>query len=68
MRAERGLCAIEDGHPTRRHRDSYRQPPRENACAASRTDARLRAEQERPLRGVARLRRAADNRSSHHKA
>ncbi|GGQ20072.1 hypothetical protein [Streptosporangium pseudovulgare] len=39
----------------------------ENAYAASRTDARLRAEQERPKKDIARLRRAI-NRSSHRKA
>lgn len=41
--------------------------PRENANATSRTDARLRAEQERPMKDIARLRRAI-NRSSHRKA
>lgn len=61
------LSDIEDGHLTRRRLDSYHRLLRENAFAASRTDARLRAEQERPMKDVARLRRAI-NRSSHHKA
>ncbi|NBM19895.1 ribosome small subunit-dependent GTPase A [Streptomyces sp. GC420] len=59
--------AIEDGHLTRRRLDSYHRLLRENAYAASRTDARLRAEQERPMKDIARLRRAI-NRSPHRKA
>ena len=61
------LSAVEDGHLTRRRLDSYHRLLRENAHAASRTDARLRAEQERPRKDIARLRRAI-NRSPHRKA
>ncbi|MET8051575.1 ribosome small subunit-dependent GTPase A [Streptosporangium sp. NPDC005286] len=52
------LAAIDDGHLTRRRLDSYHRLQRENAHAASRTDARLRAELERPKKHGARLRRA----------
>ncbi|WP_232835831.1 hypothetical protein [Actinocorallia populi] len=43
---------------TWRRLDSYHRLQRENAHAASRTDARLRAELERPKKQGARLRRA----------
>jgi len=52
------LAAVESGRITRRRLDSYHRLLRENAYAASRTDARLRAEQERPKKDIARLRRA----------
>ncbi|OAH10292.1 ribosome small subunit-dependent GTPase A [Streptomyces jeddahensis] len=52
------LAAVESGHLTRRRLDSYRRLLRENAYAASRTDARLRAAQERPKKDIARMRRA----------
>ncbi|WP_203187519.1 ribosome small subunit-dependent GTPase A [Streptomyces pratensis] len=52
------LSAMEDGHLTRRRLDSYHRLRRENAYAASRTDARLRAELERPKKHGALLRRA----------
>lgn len=52
------LAAIEDGHLTRRRLDSYHRLQRENAHAASRTDARLRAELERPKKQIARQVRA----------
>ncbi|MEU9888781.1 hypothetical protein [Sphaerisporangium sp. NPDC051011] len=61
------LAAVESGRLTRRRLDGYRRLLRENAYAASRTDARLRAERERPKKDIARLRRAI-NRSSHRKA
>ncbi|MFI7493680.1 ribosome small subunit-dependent GTPase A [Kocuria sp. M4R2S49] len=61
------LSAIEDGHLARRRLDSYHRLQRENAHAASRTDARLRAELERPTKEIARMRRAI-NRSSHRRA
>lgn len=40
------LAAVEDGTLPQRRLDSYRRLLRENAWAASRTDARLRAEHE----------------------
>ncbi|WP_246053028.1 ribosome small subunit-dependent GTPase A [Actinocorallia herbida] len=52
------LAAVEDGLLTRRRLDSYHRLQRENTHAASRTDARLRAELERPKKQGARLRRA----------
>ncbi|GAA1675829.1 putative ribosome biogenesis GTPase RsgA [Citricoccus zhacaiensis] len=52
------LTAIEDGHLTRRRLDSYHRLQRENAHTASRTDARLRAELERPKKQIARQARA----------
>ncbi|MGW7288064.1 hypothetical protein ACWGH4_21555 [Streptomyces sp. NPDC054847] len=61
------LSAIDDGHLTRRRLDGYHRLLSENSCAAFRTDARPRAEQERPRKDIARLRRAV-NRPSHHKA
>lgn len=59
--------AVEDGRLTRRRLDSYHRLQRENAYAASRTDARLRAEQEKPKKQGARLRRALKQ-SPHFKA
>ncbi|WP_299535840.1 ribosome small subunit-dependent GTPase A [uncultured Streptomyces sp.] len=52
------LAAVEDGRLTRRRLDSYHRLQRENAHAASRTDARLRAELERPRKQIARHVRA----------
>ncbi|MER7053283.1 ribosome small subunit-dependent GTPase A [Streptomyces sp. NPDC000351] len=52
------LSAVEDGHLTRRRLDSYHRLQRENTYAASRTDARLRAELERPMKQIARQVRA----------
>ncbi|MGW3341664.1 ribosome small subunit-dependent GTPase A [Nonomuraea rubra] len=52
------LAAVEDGHLTQRRLDSYHRLQRENAHAVSRTDARLRAELERPKKEIARLVRA----------
>ncbi|MEU6844609.1 ribosome small subunit-dependent GTPase A [Streptomyces sp. NPDC046716] len=61
------LSAVEDGHLTGRRLDSYHRLRRENAHAAARTDARLRAELERPKKHGARLRRAIKQ-SPHFKA
>ncbi|XKK39086.1 ribosome small subunit-dependent GTPase A [Nocardiopsis sp. ARC36] len=52
------LAAVEDGRLAGRRLDSYHRLLRENAHAASRTDARLRAEMNRQDRQGARLRRA----------
>ncbi|MEE2056627.1 ribosome small subunit-dependent GTPase A [Rhodococcus artemisiae] len=52
------LSAVEEGHLTRRRLDSYHRLQRENAHAASRTDARLRAELERPKKQITRHIRA----------
>ncbi|MFE5240317.1 MULTISPECIES: ribosome small subunit-dependent GTPase A [unclassified Streptomyces] len=52
------LAAVEDGHLTRRRLDSYHRLQRENTYAASRTDARLRAELERPMKQISRQVRA----------
>ncbi|WP_338703248.1 ribosome small subunit-dependent GTPase A [Streptomyces sp. Q6] len=52
------LAAIENGHLTRRRLDSYHRLQRENTYAASRTDARLRAELERPRKEISRHLRA----------
>ncbi|MFB4300608.1 ribosome small subunit-dependent GTPase A [Actinomadura sp. NTSP31] len=52
------LAAVEDGHLTRRRLDSYHRLQRENTHAGSRTDARLRAELERPKKQIARQVRA----------
>ncbi len=52
------LAAVASGELTGRRLDSYHRLLRENAYAASRTDARLRAEQERPKKDIARMRRA----------
>ncbi|NED01024.1 GTPase RsgA, partial [Streptomyces sp. SID6648] len=48
------LAAVEDGRLTQRRLDSYHRLQRENTYAAARTDARLRAELERPLKQIAR--------------
>ncbi|GAA3981076.1 ribosome small subunit-dependent GTPase A [Streptomyces marokkonensis] len=61
------LAAVEDGHLTRRRLDSYHRLQRENTYAASRTDARLRAELERPMKQIARQVRALKQ-SPHFKA
>ncbi|MFE5207156.1 ribosome small subunit-dependent GTPase A [Streptomyces sp. NPDC056600] len=61
------LAAVEGGHLTRRRLDSYHRLQRENAHAAARTDARLRAELERPMKQITRQVRAL-KRSSHFKA
>ncbi|MEU9201336.1 ribosome small subunit-dependent GTPase A [Streptomyces sp. NPDC048332] len=61
------LSAVEEGHLTQRRLDSYHRLRRENAHAASRTDARLRAELERPLKEISRQLRAL-KRSPHFKA
>ncbi|MEU1217085.1 hypothetical protein ACFYSH_23920 [Streptomyces sp. NPDC005791] len=53
--------AVRNGHLTQRRLDGYHRRQRENAHAASRTDIRLRAEQERPMKDIARLPRAYDN-------
>lgn len=55
------LAAVEDERLTRRRLDSYHRLQRENAYAASRTDARLRAEQQRQDKRGARLIRAIKN-------
>ncbi|GAB2836925.1 ribosome small subunit-dependent GTPase A [Actinocorallia aurea] len=60
------LAAVEDGRLTRRRLDSYHRLQRENAYTASRADARLRAEQERPKKEIARLVREI-KRSAHRK-
>ncbi|MFD1815087.1 ribosome small subunit-dependent GTPase A [Rhodococcus gannanensis] len=49
------LAAVEEGRLTSRRLDSYHRLQRENAHAAARTDARLRAELERPRKQVSRL-------------
>lgn len=51
------LAAVEDGTLPRRRLDSYRRLLRENAWAASRTDARLRAEQRDRWRAISREQR-----------
>ncbi|MES0837368.1 hypothetical protein [Nocardiopsis tropica] len=51
-------AAVEDGRLTGRRPDSCHRLLRENAHAASRTDARLRAEMNRQAKQGARLRRA----------
>ncbi|WP_432182966.1 ribosome small subunit-dependent GTPase A [Streptomyces tendae] len=61
------LAAVEDGRLTRRRLDSYHRLQRENTYAASRTDARLRAELERPLKQISRQVRALKQ-SPHFKA
>jgi ribosome biogenesis GTPase len=61
------LAAVEDGRLTRRRLDSYHRLRRENAYAASRTDARLRAERERPRKQISRQVRALKQ-SPHFKA
>ncbi|WP_399946580.1 ribosome small subunit-dependent GTPase A [Streptomyces sp. BBFR25] len=52
------LAAVEGGHLPQRRLDSWHRLQRENAYAASRTDARLRAELERPMKQIARQVRA----------
>ncbi|WP_381560887.1 ribosome small subunit-dependent GTPase A [Streptomyces eurythermus] len=52
------LAAVEDGRLTQRRLDSYHRLQRENAYAAARTDARLRAELERPTKQISRQVRA----------
>ncbi|MEU8677725.1 GTPase RsgA [Streptomyces sp. NPDC048560] len=52
------LSAAENGHLTRRHLDGYHRLRREITYAASRTDARLRAELAPPKKHGALLRRA----------
>ncbi|WP_254716605.1 ribosome small subunit-dependent GTPase A [Actinomadura sp. WMMB 499] len=49
------LAAVEDGQLTQRRLDSYHRLQRENAYAASRIDARLRAERERTKKEITRL-------------
>ncbi|WP_031035454.1 ribosome small subunit-dependent GTPase A [Streptomyces sp. NRRL F-5650] len=61
------LAAVEDGRLTRRRLDSYHRLQRENTYAASRTDARLRAERERPRKQISRQVRALKQ-SPHFKA
>ncbi|TDD55030.1 hypothetical protein E1286_04795 [Nonomuraea terrae] len=61
------LAAVEGGYLTRRRLDSYHRLQRENTYAASRTDARLRAELERPMKQIARQVRALKQ-SPHFKA
>ncbi|TDD26086.1 ribosome small subunit-dependent GTPase A [Actinomadura sp. KC06] len=51
------LAAVEDGTLPRRRLDSYRKLLRENEWAASRTDARLRAERENRWKSVSRWQR-----------
>lgn len=53
-----GLSAVEDGRLPRLRLDGYHRLRRENAHAAARTDARLRAETKRQDKQGARLRRA----------
>ncbi|WP_373691967.1 ribosome small subunit-dependent GTPase A [Gordonia mangrovi] len=61
------LAAVESGDLPQRRLDNYRRLLRENAYAASRTDARLRAERERETKKeIARMRRAI-NRSGNRK-
>ncbi|MCG7523475.1 ribosome small subunit-dependent GTPase A [Streptomyces sp. OfavH-34-F] len=52
------LAAVADGRLTERRLDSYHRLERENAHAAARTDARLRAELERPMKQLSRQLRA----------
>jgi ribosome biogenesis GTPase len=52
------LAAIEDGEISQRRLDSYHRLLRENAYAASRTDARLRVGREGVKKGIAKKRRA----------
>lgn len=52
------LAAVEDGRLTRRRLDSYHRLQREITYAASRTDARLRAELKRPVKQISRQLRA----------
>ncbi|MFF9340425.1 MULTISPECIES: ribosome small subunit-dependent GTPase A [unclassified Streptomyces] len=60
-------AAVEDGSLTRRRLDSYHRLHRENDHALARTDARLRAELERPKKQIARHARALKQ-SPHFKA
>jgi ribosome biogenesis GTPase len=60
-------AAVRDGHLTRRRLDSYHRLQRENTYAVARTDARLRAELERPKKQIARHVRALKQ-SPHFKA
>ncbi|MGI5183622.1 hypothetical protein ACQEVZ_45950 [Dactylosporangium sp. CA-152071] len=62
-----GPAAVEDGYLTQRRFNSYHRLWRENTYAASRTDARLRGELQRPMKHGARLRRALKQ-SPHFKA
>lgn len=55
------LEAVAAGDLTQRRLDSYHRLQRENAYAASRTDARLRAEREKPKKDIARMRRAINH-------
>ncbi|MGV9792727.1 MULTISPECIES: ribosome small subunit-dependent GTPase A [unclassified Gordonia (in: high G+C Gram-positive bacteria)] len=55
------LAAVETDRLTQRRLDSYRRLQRENAYAASRTDARLRAEQRRHDKHLTRTIRAVKN-------
>lgn len=48
------LSAVEDGRLTQRRLESYHRLQRENTYAASRTDARLRAERERSRKQISR--------------
>ncbi|MGB7982649.1 MAG: ribosome small subunit-dependent GTPase A [Candidatus Nanopelagicales bacterium] len=52
------LEAVAAGGLPQRRLDSYHRLQRENSYAASRTDARLRAERETPKKDIARMRRA----------
>ncbi|MEU6158497.1 ribosome small subunit-dependent GTPase A [Streptomyces sp. NPDC047130] len=52
------MAAVEEGRLDQRRLDSYHRLRRENAYAAARTDARLRAELERPLKQISRQVRA----------
>ncbi|MFJ6235803.1 ribosome small subunit-dependent GTPase A [Streptomyces griseus] len=61
------LAAVEDGRLTQRRLDSYHRLQRENTYAAARTDARLRAELERPMKQISRQVRALKQ-SPHFKA
>ncbi|MBB5631490.1 hypothetical protein [Sphaerisporangium krabiense] len=54
MRAERGLCGV----VAEPRGGSHHRLQRENTYAASRTEARLRAELERPLKQISRQVRA----------
>ncbi|MDY6811409.1 MAG: ribosome small subunit-dependent GTPase A, partial [Actinomycetota bacterium] len=59
------LAAVESGDLPQRRLDNYRRLLRENAYAASRTDARLRAERERETKKeIARMRRAINRSGS----
>jgi ribosome biogenesis GTPase len=48
------LAAVQDGSLSQRRLDSYRKLVRENAWIASRTDARLRAEQRDKWKAISR--------------